>query len=83
MHVRHAVLPLSGVNLPGEHWLHVAWPAEALNRPGKHGACAVEPVAHAEPAGHAVQSLASSRFGLLEKVPATHGAGLVAPSEHE
>ena len=62
----HAVLPAVPVNLPGAHSVHVAAFDAPLYRPGKHGVCVVEPVEHAEPGGHGVQSDASSRLGAFE-----------------
>ena len=49
----------------------------------------VEPVEHAEPAGQSEQSVASSRSGVLEYVPAKHGSSADAaggqkyPGEHD
>ena len=54
----HAVLPELSVNLPPGHKSHVAEPTAALNEPGRHCECAVEPVEHAEPAGHRMHELA-------------------------
>ena len=59
--------------------MHSAWPGLSLMVPGAHAVGAVEPVAHAEPAGHAVQSLASSSPGRLEKLPAGHASWADAP----
>ena len=51
-------MPELDVNLPPGHKSHVAEPSAALNEPGRHCECAVEPVEHAEPAGHRVHELA-------------------------
>ena len=50
-----------------------------LKVPGAHKVGILEPVAHAEPAGHGVQSDASSRLRLLEYEPAKHGSSADAP----
>ena len=54
----HAVLPELSVNLPPGHKSHVDELSAALNEPGRHCECAVEPVEHAEPAGHRMHELA-------------------------
>ena len=41
---------------------------------------AVEPIAHAEPAGHVVHCEADCRLVVLEKVPAGQGIGEALPS---
>ena len=54
--------------------------------PGLHAVGSAEPVEHAEPAGHAMQSSAlviemfSSRSVAFWCVPALHGSGADAPS---
>ena len=50
-----------------------------LYDPGAHGLYAVEPVAHAAPAGHDVQFSAWERPIALEYVPAKHGRAADAP----
>ena len=62
----HAVDPLASWYLPAAHAVHSDWPVLAVNVPGVHGVLDVEPVLQLEPAGHAVQSSALCRFGLLE-----------------
>ena len=52
--------------MPGEQRLQVAASVEGLKRPGRHGEGAVEPVAHAEPAGQPVPNR-YQRWG-LEKI---------------
>ena len=51
----------------------------AVIEPGAHVVGAVEPVAHAEPAGHTVQLSACERPGVSEKVPSRHGSSAAAP----
>ena len=77
--VTHAVDPLETWKLPAVHAVHSDWRVIAVNEPGTHGEWVVEPVAHEEPAGHAVQSGAAARPVLLEKVPARHGSSADAP----
>ena len=50
-----------------------------MNVPGEQGELDVEPVEHAEPAGHEVQSKAAASPVLLEYVPARHGSFADAP----
>ena len=50
-----------------------------MNVPGEQGELDVEPVEHAEPAGHEVQSEAAASPVLLEYVPARHGSCADAP----
>ena len=50
-----------------------------MNVPGEQGELDVEPVEHAEPAGHEVQSKAAASPILLEYVPARHGSCADAP----
>ena len=50
-----------------------------VNVPGAHAAGTVEPVEHAEPAGHGVHAEALCRFGELEYEPAGHGSSAAAP----
>ena len=53
----HAVSPLADWYVPAPHATHKLWPVLAVIVPGSHAVAAVLPVAHAEPAGHVVQSL--------------------------
>ena len=48
--------------------------------PGAQGVGTVEPVAHAEPAGQSVQSPAWMRLVAAEKLPASHGRGVMVPA---
>ena len=52
--------------MPEAHLAHTSAPPLAATVPGAHGVWAVEPVAHDEPAGHAVQSEASCKLVELE-----------------
>ena len=52
----------------------------AANVPGAHGACAVDPVAQADPVGHSVHSAELVRFATFEYEPAGHGSSADAPS---
>ena len=62
----HAVLPSRDWNLPEAHLLHSSAPPLAATVPGEQGVWAMEPVAHDEPAGHAVQSEAACKPAELE-----------------
>ena len=64
--VLHSVEPLASWKLPAVHAGHSDWPVMAVMVPGEHGVFDVDPVLQLEPAGHAVQSSALCRFGLLE-----------------
>ena len=67
-----------GVNLPAGHRSQVDCPSVGPKEPGRHGAGVVEPVAHAEPAGHAVQLSVCARPAWLEKLPPKHGSAAAA-----
>ena len=56
------------------------WPVALVMEPGEHGDGSVEPVEHAEPAGHGVHPASLARPGLFEKDPAGHGNAAAAPS---
>ena len=60
--------------------MHWDWPVVAVKVPGEQAVGEVDPVAHEEPAGQVVQSLASSRLAVLEYVPARQGNCADAPS---
>lgn len=80
MQALHAVDPAASWYSPAEHIVHSDWPVLTANVPGVHGACAVEPVAHDEPAGHTVHSAALVRLATSEYEPAGHGSSADAPS---
>ena len=61
-HCPQCVFPLSAWKLPFGHAVQTAWPAEAAMEPGEQAEGAIEPVLHAEPAGHAKQSEAAIRL---------------------
>ena len=65
---------------PAGHAAHSDWLLLVVMVPGAHGVGAVEPVAHAEPAGHGLHSLSDCRLVLLEYEPALHGRGMELPS---
>ena len=65
--------------MPGAQFTHVDWLGLSVMVPGAHGVVVVEPVVHAEPAGHAVQLSACERPLWLEKLPARHGSSADAP----
>ena len=48
--------------------------------PAAHAVADVLPVAHAEPAGHVVQSLCDVAPGVARKLPASHSNAALAPS---
>ena len=58
---------------------HVDWPLLAANDPGRQSVWSVEPVAHAEPAGHSVHWVADSRFVRFEYDPFLHGSSAGEP----
>ena len=76
----HADMPDAPCHSPAEHCAHADAPSLALNVPAAQAVAAVEPVAHADPAGQAVQSAASSRLALFEYEPDTHGSSADAPA---
>lgn len=79
-HVVQAVAPLVAMYSPPAHGKHDGWPVVALIVPGEHGAGAVEPAAHAEPAGQSVQSVCSSLSVAFEKRPPGQISGASAPT---
>ena len=74
------MLPWRSWYVPGSQLRHVEWAVVLVMVPGAHGVGFAEPVAHAEPAGHAVQLSAWERPVWLEYVPAKHGSSADAPS---
>ena len=60
--------------------MHSDAPSLVLIVPAAHGAWSVEPVAHADPAGHEVQLDAFGRLALSEYEPFSHGSSADAPS---
>ena len=66
----HAVAPLALWNLPASHPPQADAPVLLANVPGAHGVVSVEPIAHAEPAGQTLHSLAAVSAGVLDHVPA-------------
>ena len=77
--VLHAVEPGASWKRPAVHCSHTAWPATGVNVPGAHRAWAVEPGAHEEPVGQAVQSEALPSPTSFEYVPARQGSSADAP----
>ena len=61
----HSDCPLDETNLPASHAAHEALPAEAAMLPAAHALATVAPAAHAEPAGHVMQSAAALPLVLL------------------
>ena len=76
----HAVLPAACWNLPAVQSVHSDCPVASAYVPGAQSECAIEPVAHEEPAGHGVHPLDACRLVLLEKLPGSHGRGMELPS---
>ena len=76
----HAVEPDASWNSPATHIAQTASPTLDANVPGAHSACAVDPVAQADPSGHAEHSLELVRFATFEYEPAGHGSSADAPS---
>ena len=75
-----AVEPDASWYSPATHIVHSDWRVLAANVPGAHSACAVDPVAQADPVGHSVHSAELVRFGTFEYEPAGHGSSADAPS---
>ena len=46
--------PVSGLNEPAWHSVHLAWPTTGLKEPGAHGEHRDEPMIEWDPAGHIV-----------------------------
>ena len=78
-HMVHTLAPSSPWYVPGAHLVHASRRESLLNVPGEHNVCAIEPGAHAEPAGQAVQLSACVRLAALEKLPARHGSSADDP----
>ena len=78
-HSAHAVLFATEVNFPGAQTSQVGWPLLAANDPGRQNVRSVEPVAHAEPAGHSVHCAADDRLALFEYDPFLHGSSAGEP----
>ena len=76
------VLPLCGENLPAGQSSHVACLGCDPNEPGKHALSDAEPIAHAKPAPHAMQSsaLVITASDEFIRVPPGHGSGAAEPS---
>ena len=79
-HSTHAVAPLAPWNEPAAHAAHTLCPPLAAIVPGSHGVWLVAPVAHAEPAGHAVQSACDVAPTASRYEPAAHKSATLAPS---
>ena len=62
----HSVWPLASWKLPPAQSVQDALLVLGAIVPGAHGACAVEPVEHADPVGQSVHALADCRLGELE-----------------
>ena len=75
----HSVAPATLWNVPAAQSVHVGSPPLAVNVPGAHGTGSVEPVEHAEPAGHVVHALALGSPSAFEYEPAGHGSSAAAP----
>jgi hypothetical protein len=63
---QHVTLPSRSCNVPDTQSAHADAPVLDVNVPGAHAACAIEPVEHAEPAGHDAHSLGACRPAVLE-----------------
>ena len=79
MHSAHAVLFGSDVNFPAGQTSHVDWPLLAAKDPGRQNVWSVEPVAHAEPAGHSVHWAADDKLALFEYEPFLQGSSAGEP----
>ena len=75
-----AVSPLDDWNLPAAHAAQMLWPVLAVMVPGSHSMAAVAPVAHADPAGHCVQSLCAVAPVVFRKEPESQSSAALAPS---
>ena len=72
-------IPKSGWYVPAAHALHVALPAIA-KVPASQGTAEVDPLAHADPAGHDSQSNADVPPAVERNVPASHDVTAAAPA---
>ena len=77
---KHAVCPLSFMNLPATHSAHSFWPSSGCTVPGLHSLWISEPVEHEEPSGHDVHWLSLPSPGALLYEPSLHGNGALLPS---
>ena len=83
VHSRHAVAPSPPWYVPAAQRVQVAMLALDANEPGAHHPGLAEPVAHAAPAGHSMQSsaLVIARVSVVFWWrPDGHGSGEAAPS---
>ena len=77
---KHAVWPLSFMNLPATHALHSDCLSSGLTVPGLHGVASALPMEHHVPSSHVTHWLSSLITGRLAlRVPAGHGSGALEP----
>ena len=79
MQSKQAVAPLSFMNLPALHLVHAPCLVEGCTVPGLQALALVEPVEHAEPAGHAAHCAACSKPLALLYRPSGHGSSADEP----
>jgi hypothetical protein len=80
----HAVCPNALWYLPASQALHTPSPSADVTVPGPHGVWLVAPVGHAEPAGHAAQSLCAVAPVEARKLPLSHSKKAEEPrSQYE
>ena len=80
MHAEHVPAPLAALNEPPPHSSHVLCPPDDWYVPGLHSVALVEPVEHAEPAGHSAHcSDAPKPLASLYRPPG-HGSSADEPA---
>ena len=82
MHASQLDCPSADWYVPAAHALHVSLPPTAYV-PAEQRACADDPFAHAEPAGHAAQSDWEAAPVVARYVPASHAVAAEAPAPHQ
>ena len=79
VHGEHVPTPLADLNEPAEHSSHVLCPPDDWYVPGLHSVALVEPVEHAEPAGHELHWASCCKPPALLYRPPGHGSSADAP----